>query len=166
MAWRSGLPIPEKVVRLDFPRKPELKAELLEDLRKMGCDGLFNVPWDISDDRLLQEVCIGKAPQEFRDHRLRTHPKAWKETQWRATYGFPNSPNGFDKSKGDAGLRKKFSRPPLDKDGLKVEDYRNDRERRLLRFLVPIFSPHKPTTCTLKLAKAIYESYWGNRECG
>ncbi len=32
------------------------------------------------------------------------------------------------------------------------------REKRLLQFLVPILSPDKPTTITIKLAKGIYSA--------
>lgn len=36
----------------------------------------------------------------------------------------------------------------------------------MLRFLVPILYPDKPTTCTLKLMKALYGAYSGERVCG
>jgi hypothetical protein len=86
---------------------------------------------------------------------------------WRATYKFPNSPFGYDKTKQDSGwVKQRFVSPVSDKDGFRVEDCRDNRERRLLQFLVPILSPNKPTTCTIKLMKAIYEAYLNNRKTG
>lgn len=71
------------------------------------------------------------------------------------TYGFPYSALGYERARGDTGLRAKFAKLPLEKDMFKVEDCNNASEKRLLQFLVPILNPDKATTCTMKLLKAI-----------
>jgi hypothetical protein len=104
---------------------------------------------------------------EFREHQLRARPKNWGEAHWRATYKFPDSPLRYDKTREDTRwVKKRFSRPPSDKDGFRVDECKSHREKRLLRFLVPILNPDKPTTCTLKLMKTIHEAYSNERVCG
>lgn len=48
----------------------------------------------------------------------------------------------------------------------RVDKCRNDREKRVFRFLVLILNLDKPTTCTLKLMKAIYGAYNRQQVCG
>ena len=47
-----------------------------------------------------------------------------------------------------------------------MEDCRIGREKRLLQFLVPIFSPDKPTTIVIKLAKCIYSALLHGKKVG
>lgn len=82
------------------------------------------------------------------------------------TYQFPNSTNGYDTTQDDKELHNRFKHGPSKKDRFGVDDCRNARERWLLEFLIPIFSPVKPTTCTSKLLRAIFGAYIGVRECG
>ena len=42
------------------------------------------------------------------------------------------------------------------KDGFPVRECRNDRERRVLEFLVPIVHPDKPTRVTRTLGNTIF----------
>jgi hypothetical protein len=63
-------------------------------------------------------------------------------------------------------VKERFSQPVSEKNGFRVQDCIDDRKRRLLRFLVPILSPDKPTTCTIKLTKTIYEAYFNTRKTG
>lgn len=71
--------------------------------------------------------------------------------QWQATYQFPFSNTGYVTKKGHNVLRQKFRLPPSKNDRFKINNCKNDRERKLLWFLVPILSPDKPTTSTIKL---------------
>jgi hypothetical protein len=63
-------------------------------------------------------------------------------------------------------MKERFSQLISEKNGFRVQDCIDDRERRLLRFLVPILSPDKPHSCTIKLMKAIYEAYFNYRKIG
>jgi hypothetical protein len=80
------------------------------------------------------------------------------------TYGFPDTTNDLEPvQKGDSSWVKERFFWMSDKDGFKVEDCKTPREQRLLQFLVPIFSPDKPTTITIKLAKGIYSALHYNK---
>jgi hypothetical protein len=82
-------------------------------------------------------------------------------------YSFPDSTNGLESGrKGDSSwVKERFSRLS-EKDGFKVEHCKTPREKRLLQFLVPILSPDKPTTITIKLAKGIYSPLHYNKTIG
>lgn len=82
------------------------------DLQRMGCEKFLDLPWDFTDDSVLYEVAIRSPVKEFRGDPVRAQPEAWTELHWRATYDFPNCPNGFDLDKNDRLIRKKFRTPP------------------------------------------------------
>ena len=50
------------------------------------------------------------------------------------------------------------------KDGYSVGDYRNDWQRRLLKFLVPIVHPDKPTRVTITIGNTIFDALDGGRK--
>ena len=50
------------------------------------------------------------------------------------------------------------------KDGYSVGDCWNDRQRRLLKFLVPIVHPDKPTRVTITIGNTIFRALDGGRE--
>ena len=45
--WQSGDPIPEKQVRPAIPHNREERKLLREDLRRMFCERLLDVPWEV-----------------------------------------------------------------------------------------------------------------------
>ena len=49
------------------------------------------------------------------------------------------------------------------KDGFLVREFRNDRERRVLQFLVPIVHPDKPTQVIRTLGNTIFGALEGER---
>lgn len=63
-------------------------------------------------------------------------------------------------------MRWRFATPPSERDRYRIADCLNRKEKQVLRFLTPILCLDKPTTCMLKLEKAILEAYTKRRECG
>jgi hypothetical protein len=125
----------------------------------MGCKELLYRTWDIQDTGILGELVGRPMAPAFRTSYIRGKYKHWTREHWRATYSFPDSTTTLEAGeKGDSGwVKDRFTRLS-DKDGFKVEHCKTPREKRLLQFLVPIFSPDKPTTITIKLAKGIYSA--------
>jgi hypothetical protein len=165
--WRLGLPVPDKLVRPIAPGEEKHREQLRADLCKMGCEEFLYLPWDLHSNTMLQELGGKAVPAEFRNNDIRGQWKDWTSKHWRVTYKFPSSPFGYDTTKQDSGwMKERFSQPISEKNGFRVQDCIDDRERRLLRFLVPILSPDKPHSCTIKLMKAIYEAYFNYRKIG
>jgi hypothetical protein len=52
---RETIPIPMRPIVPAILTKDEVLRQLGEDLRKMGCDGLLAQPWNVQDDKVLQE---------------------------------------------------------------------------------------------------------------
>lgn len=69
----------EKQVHPDVPDNPDHRGQLWEDPRRMGCEALLDVPSDIQDEKVLQEIGTRRVPQEFRKHNLRSRPKLWEK---------------------------------------------------------------------------------------
>ena len=148
------------VPSLPLPNKPEYN-ELLGDLTAMGCRQLALKPWGFKDERMIREI-MGGASNEF-DNSLRGRPDQWTEDVWRAVYEFKKEGGGYANRK-DEYINGKFEGPPNPKDGYAVDDCIDDRERRLLRFLVPVLHPEKPTRVTITLGNTIFGALTGDRK--
>ena len=143
------------------PQHPGDFEELRTDLTTIGCEELLYRVWDLQDARMLAELVGGDMEPAFRSSFIRAKYKHWTREHWRMTYGFPDTTNDLEPAnKGDSSWVKERFSHISDKDGFKVEDCKTPREQRLLQFLVPIFSPDKPTTITITLAKGIYSALY------
>ncbi len=58
----------------------------------------------------------------------------------------------------------KFGGAVNPKDGYAVDDCIDERQRRLLKFLVPVLHPEKPTMVTISLANTIFGALKGDRK--
>ena len=63
----------------------------------------------------------------------------------------------------DLYIEGKFRNEADPKDGYPVRDYRDERERWVLEFLVPIMHPDKPTRVTRMLGNTIFGALRGDR---
>lgn len=85
---------------------------------------------------------------------------------WSHVYEFSENDAKFVAVRGNKDVQRRFRSPPNDHDGFWIDYCINRRERELLRFMVSIFGPDKPMTCTIKLTGAILESYSGKLRKG
>lgn len=149
-----------KVVPVLPSTEPE-KAQLMEDLTSMGCQGFAEKPWGFMEERVVREL-IGTPSNEF-DNTLRATPTGWTEEIWRTVYGFRSGGLGMAGRKEEF-VRGKFHGAVNPKDGYAVEDCTDERHRRLLQFIVPVLHPEKPTRVTLTLGNTIFGSLSGDRK--
>ena len=137
-------------------RVPKDRAELEEleeDLRRMGCVGFLQHPWRIRHERVVKELVSGEVPAEF-INTIRARPEEWTPDLWGRVYGFEQGGEGLATRKEDY-TQGKFASKIDSKAGYLIEDCRNDRERRVLAFLVPILNPEKPYSVTLTMASTL-----------
>ena len=132
----------------------------------MHCAELMVYPWTVSERHVLAELRTKEVPACIPTDSLRAKPRMWTAEQWRSTYNFPDTVVGFDLGRTDIGLREKFSQPPSEKNGYRIDVCTDPRLRRVLEFLVPVFSPDKPHTVTMGILRTIYGAYTGKRMCG
>ena len=82
-------------------------------------------------------------------------PDRWNAELWSRVYGFKQGGEGMTTKRNDC-TRDKFSQRLDPKYGYFVKDYKDERKRRMLAFIVSIFSPKKPYNITLTLAKPCF----------
>ena len=143
-----------------LPKSEAYMANLMEDLTAMGCQGLAEKPWGFKEQRVIQELVYGAGNQY--DNSNRGHPHRWSEDMFRAAYGFREGGSGLAGRK-DEFVVDKFRNEPHPKDGFTVEECLDERQRRMLQFLVPILHPEKPTRVTVTLGNTIFGALSGDR---
>lgn len=156
-------PLSEIKLRRVVPVLPGMepeKSQLMEDLTSMGCQGLANKPWGFREESVVVEL-VGKRSNQY-DNTDRADPHRWTEELWRTVYGFRAGGPGLANRK-DEYVLGKFRGSVNPKDRYAVNDCINDRERKLLQFLIPVLHPEKPTRVTITLGNTIFGSLSGDR---
>jgi hypothetical protein len=85
---------------------------------------------------------------------IRGRPDRWNAELWSRVYGFKQGGEGMATKKEDC-TRDKFSKKLDPKYGYFVKNCKDEREMKMLAFLVPILSPEKPYNITLTLATTL-----------
>ena len=126
-------------------------AMLEQDLQGLGCTGLLRRLWNIKNEDFVCEFVMIREKQAERsnifDSTMWDQPEDWMAGVWRAIYQFLPGGNGMA-NRTDKYVEGKFLHDVDPKDGFPVRECRNDRECRVLEFLVPIVHLDKPTRVT------------------
>ena len=128
----------------------------------MRCVGLLERPWALKRKELVRELVQPERPNIF-DGRFRDRPQLWTVEPWRDTYKFPRGGSGLS-NRMEGYHEGRFMHQVDPKDGYSVGDCQNNRQRRLLEFLVPIVYPDKPTRMTITIGITIFGALDGGRE--
>jgi hypothetical protein len=158
---RETIPIPMKPLVPAIPTDDEELRQLGEDLRKMGCDSLLAQPWNVQDDRVLREFKFAKGNQWL--NTKRREPEKWNPDTWARVYGFPRGIGEGWAGRKDGLFIGKFRGEVDPKEGLHPTNCRNEREQRVLEFLVPILNPEKPNRISLTMANTLFGAMSGVR---
>lgn len=150
------VPIPLKNVSSPIPKREAELKELIEDLTQMGCKGLLAKPWALRSEATLREFLFERGNQWLRT--MRQDPKKWTAEAWAEVYNFtPKKGRGWASHKDILYVGK--SRGEHDpKDGFHPENCRNQRERRIIEFIMPILSPEKPKQLSITMASTLFGS--------
>ena len=128
----------------------------------MRCAGLLERPWALKREELVREIVQPERPNIF-NRTIRNWPQLWTADLWQDTYSFPRG--GSRLSNRMEGYHEgRFLHQVDPKDGYSVGDCRNNRQRRLLEFLVPIVHPDKPTRVTITIGNTIFGALDEGRE--
>ena len=136
--------------------------KLKHDLATMRCKGLLECPWALKREQLVWEMVQPERPNIF-DGTIRDRPQLWTADLWRDTYNFPRGGSGLS-NRMEGHHEGRFMHQVDPKDGYSVGDCRNNRQRRLLEFLVPIVHLDKPTRVTIMIRNTIFGTLDGGRE--
>jgi hypothetical protein len=135
--------------------------ELVEDLTRMGCEGLLAKPWNLRNEAVLREFLFARGNQWERT--MRQDPKQWTAEVWADVYGFaPRKGEGWA-SWNDTFFVGKFRTEQDPKDGFYPIDCRNPRDRRVTKFLLPILYPEIPKRLSITMANTLFGALSGKR---
>ena len=77
----STMPITLRTSLPAIPTDDQEKAWLVEDLTKMGCEGLINRPWELRNETIVRELVEGVTEAE--PSAIRGVPDRWTTELWR-----------------------------------------------------------------------------------
>ena len=157
-----------------IPMDDEEFRELKEDLRAVGCAGLFARPWNVRSEDTLREFLYERGNQW--DETKRRDPGNWTLGTWAKVYGFDKGIKEGWACRKDGMFAGKFKGEVDPKEGLHPVNCKNPRERRMIEFMMPILNPEKPKRITLTMANTLFGVLsevrpvnWGiiiSRDCG
>jgi hypothetical protein len=155
------VPVPLKNVTPTIPKKEYEMKELVEDLTRMGCEGLLAKPWNLRNEAVLREFLFKKGYQWERT--MRQDLERWTAEVWADVYGFaPRKGEGWASRK-DTFCVGKFREKHDPKDGFHPVNCKNPRERRVIEFLLPILYQEKPKRLNITMANTIFGALSGKR---
>jgi len=148
-----------KAVKAYIPDQEGAKQMLMEDLERMGCEGLTRFPWCLKDKEMVREIVDGCS--NVFDGSLRANPLEWTAARFREVYGFKvDSGQGLCSRKVKV-VKDLFGGGPDSHDGYKVENCTEIRIKAVLEFLAPIINPEKPLRLQVRLANTIVGAFRG-----
>ena len=124
--------------------------------------GLLERPWALKREDLVREMVQPERPNIF-DGTIRDRPQLWTANLWPDTYNFLRGGSGLSNWM-EGHLKGRFRHQVDPKDGYLVGNCRNDRQQRLLEFLVPIVHPDKLIRVTITIGNTLFGALDGGRE--
>ncbi len=149
-------------IKVVIPTDSNDLEELRDDLFRMGCLGLMEMPWKFQYDNIVRELINQEAVISLDDN-LRGQPEEWTAEVWRRVYSLSRGKDGMATRKENC-TTGRFHHHANDHDGRHIKDCKDPRERNVLAFLVPILHPEKPSYVTLSLASTILSVFDGTRK--
>ena len=141
------------VTRTDREENNELEV----DLRRMGCLGLWKKSWRVRSEDMVRKLVTGEVNHVYAST-IRGRPERWNAKLGSNVYGFKHGGEDMATKRKDF-TRDKISQRLDPKYCYFVKDCKDERNRRMLAFQVPIFSPEKPYKITLTLATTLLLAY-------
>lgn len=160
-------PVALRNVTPAIPEGEKERAELEQDLKRMRCKGLLRRPWDLKHEDIVREL-VGVQDGTLErsncfDNTIRDQPELWTVEAWREVYGFPGDRAGLA-NRVDPYAEGRFVHLLDPKDGYAIRDCLDERQCRMLGFLIPIIHPEKSTRVTITLANTVFGVLDGNRK--
>ena len=150
------------IVMPSISENPIELEELKEDLRRIRCAELLERLWALMREELVHKLVQLERPNIF-NGTIWDRPQMWTAELWRDTYNFPSGGAGLS-NRMDGYIEGRFIHQIDPKDGYAVGDCWNNRQRRVLEFLVPIIHPDKPTRVTIMIRNTIFGALDGGWE--
>ena len=139
------------------------KWQFVEGLTWIGCEGLLIQPWSLKSEDMVREFSQERSNEW--EGTIRRDLERWTADMWAEFYSFLKEGKG-QVFRTDKFVDGKFSTPINPKDGHAVVDCVDPREKRVLKFIIPILYLEKPTRITMTVANTIFGALSGIRKVG
>lgn len=158
--------IPKKISPI-IPKDANVKARLRKNLKTMKCEKLLDLPWNWEDDVLVKKVARRNPPPGLKDT-IRARPEAWNKEMVAAAFQVSLKGEGLRQRSKAETISKYFRGELSPSDGWKFEQCVNQDLRDVLKFLIPLLKPNKPTRLNMgpvgTIADCLFEGLevsWG-----
>ena len=135
------------------PRDAKEKEQLVEDLTRMGYEGLLAEPWTLRSEAIVQEFLQARSNEW--EHTIRRDPERWIADSWAEVYNFRKEGRSMA-GRINKHVDGKFCTSINPKDGHAVANCVDPRERKVLEFVVSILYPEKLSRVTLTVGNTIF----------
>ena len=152
------VPVSLKSVYPVIPRDDDEKVQLIEDLGKMGCEGLLVEPWEVKSEAMVQEFQVPRSNEW--EGTIRRDPTHWTPDLWAEVYGFRKE-GRMRARRTETWIDGKFKTNINPKDGHLVSDCINPREKRVLEFIILILYPEKLGRVTKEIGNTVFGALKG-----
>ena len=164
--WKAGtnamkvefIPVSLKSVFPVIPRKDEEKLRLVDDLTKMGCEGLILEPWEVKSEAMVQKF-QAKRSNEW-EGTIKRDLEYWTANIWAEVYSFRKE-GRMCAGRTGTWIDGKFKTTINPKDGHMVSDCIDPREKRVLEFVIPILYPEKPGRVMKEIGNMVFGALSG-----
>ena len=133
----------------------------MEDLTRMGCEGLLMEPWVLKREAMVVEFLQARF-NEWEDT-IRRDPEWWTRDSWMEVYSFRKD-NKRKVERIDKLTDGKFRTSTNSKDEHAIADCVDPRKRRVLEFVMPILYLEKPSRVMLTMGNTIFSALSGFRK--
>ena len=147
-----------KAVVLVMPKGVKEKEQLMEDLTKLGWEGLLATPWALRSEVMVQEFQHARSNEW--EGTIRRDSEHWTADTWADVYGFRKE-GRMRAGRTGTWIDGKFQQNINPKDGHAVGDCIDPREKRVLEFVIPILYPEKPGRVTKEIGNTIFGALSG-----
>jgi hypothetical protein len=153
----ANSPIMEHILCCPTPGNLEDKERreiLKENLKRMGCAMLSDLPWRYTDEKILKEFIAQRSTSFLAT--IRAKPGDWTAEMWSQKWKWTAKGRGLPPKKENL-AKDNFVATHSSKDGWKLSECKHKELRKVLEFLVPLINPNKPKRVTIWVASAVVD---------
>jgi hypothetical protein len=127
-----------------IPKNAIVKARLRKNLKKMECKKLLDLPWNWVNNEMVDKVASKSPPLELKNT-IRVRPDKWMKEIMAAAFHISEEGIGLKKRSLAEPYMKYFEEEPSPTDGSRFDQCSNQDLRDVLKFLILLIKPNKPT---------------------
>jgi hypothetical protein len=134
---------------------------LRKNLKRMECKKLLDLPWNWVNNEMVDEVASKSPPPELKTT-IRARLDKWTKEIIAAAFQISEEGIGLKKRAQVEPYMKYFEEKPNPTDGWRFNQCSNQDLMDVLKFLIPLIKPNKPTWLNVGLIATIVDCLFGD----